>query len=159
MQFESFVYIRVMCARGEIERPTRLVDEPPAQGAVNQSFVHLFVDVVNQPVYLCVVGKTYVNYFTVYSEWTFLRFSSHSENHVEMLQNLVKANVDICVDSADSDCAVQPRHPTRRRNCKMPRFALRNRWRRGFLRSRVRLRSGEKDLCRCQRSPYEEERF
>src|SRR5439155_9929822 len=123
-----------MCARGQIERSARLVDEPPAHGTVNQSFVHLFVNVVDQPVYLCVVGKTYVNYFAVYSKRAFLRFSAHRENHIEMLQNLVKADVDICVDPADSDRAVQPRHPTRCRNGKLPRLALRNRWRRCFLR-------------------------
>src|SRR4051812_34618773 len=122
-----------MCARDEIERSAGLIDESPAQGAVNQSFVHLFVDVVNQPVYLCVVGKTYVNYFTVYSKRAFLRFSTHRENHVEMLQNLVEANVDICIDPADSDRAVQPRHPTRRRNCKLPWLTLSN-CGRGFLR-------------------------
>src|SRR5207249_2306431 len=122
-----------MCARDEIERSARLVDEPPAQSAVNQGFVHYFVDVVDQPIYLCVVGKTYVNYFTVYSKWAFLRFSTHGENHIEMLQNLVEADVDICIDSADSDRAVQPRQPTGRCDCKLPGFAFGNCWRCGLL--------------------------
>src|SRR5438477_5343689 len=115
-----------MCARDEIERSARLVDEPPAQSTVEQGFVHYFVDVVEQPVYLCVVGKADVNYFTVYSKRAFLRFSTHRENHVEVLQDFVEADVDICVDPADSDRAVQARHPTRRCDCKLPGFAFGN---------------------------------
>ena len=123
-----------MCARDEIERSARLVDEPPAQSAVNQGFVHYFVDVVDQPIYLCVVGKTYVNYFAVYSKGAFLRFSTHRENHIQMLENLIEADVDICVDPADSDRPVQARHPTGRCDSKMPRFALCDCWRRRFFR-------------------------
>src|SRR5438874_6417786 len=147
-----------MCARDEVERSARLVDEPPAQSAVNQGFVHLFVDVVNQPIYLCVVRKTYVNYFAVYSEWTFLRFSTHRENHVEVLQDLVEANVDICVDSADSDRAVQPRHPTRRGNCKLPWLILGNCGWRGSLRLELQ-RARLENASNCEHCAREEKRF
>jgi hypothetical protein len=123
-----------VCASSEIERPTRLVHEPPTQCAVNQGYIYLFVDVVDQPVYLCVVGKTYVDYFAEYSERTFLRLRPRRKNHVEMLQNLVEADVDICVDSTDSDRPVQARHPTGRCDRKLPRLALCNRGRRRFLR-------------------------
>src|SRR5947199_6094628 len=147
-----------MCARGQIERSARLVDEPPAQGTVNQSFVHLFVNVVDQSVYLCVVGKTYVNYFAVYSKRAFLRFSAHRENHVEMLQNLVKADVDICVDPADSDRAVQPREPTRCCDSKMPRFALCDCWRGGFF-LRHFLGTRRQTADGCERFPCKENKI
>src|SRR5437762_1091633 len=115
-----------MRARDEIERSARLVDEPPAQSGVNKGFVHYFVDVVNQPIYLCVVGKTYVNYFAVYSKGAFLRFSTHRENHIQMLENLIEADVDICVDSADSNRAIQARGPTGSCDGKLPGFAFDN---------------------------------
>src|SRR5438093_13728176 len=103
MEFELFVYVGVVCASSEIERPAWLVEEPPTQCAVNQVLVHLFVDVVDQPVYLCVVGKTYVNQFTVYSEGTPLCLRPHRENPVEVLQNFVDGDVYIRVNPSDPD--------------------------------------------------------
>jgi hypothetical protein len=94
----------------------------------------LFVDVVDQTVYLRAVGKTYVNEFTEYSERTFLRLRPHRENHVEVLQNFIDGDVYICVDPADSDRAVHARQPTGRCDRKLPRLALNNCGRRAFLR-------------------------
>src|SRR5206468_5718653 len=148
----------VVCASSEIERPAWLVEEAPAQCAVNQSLVHLFVDIVDEPVYLRVVGKTYVNYFAVYSERAFLRFSTHRENHIEVLQNFVDRDVYIGVNPANPNRAVQARQPTRRCDRKLPWLTLRNRWRRGFFR-----RQFYGTCCRtadgCKQCPCKEKQF
>src|SRR5262245_56792497 len=155
MQFEFFVYTRVVHPGSDIERPTRLVNEPPAQCAINQSQVYLFMDVVDHSVDLCAVGKTQVNYFAEYSERTFLRLCPHRKNHVKVLQNVVeKPDVYICVDPADSNRPVHPRHPTGRRDCEPPGLAFCNGWRRGFFRlqfQRARVeRSDERKACACE---------
>ena len=78
-----------MRARSEIDQPAPLVNEPPAQSAVNIVQVRLFVDVVDEPVYLRVIGETRVNEFAVYSERTFSRLRPGQENHVKVLKNFV----------------------------------------------------------------------
>src|SRR5436190_15007309 len=75
-----------------------------------------------------------------------------------MLQNLVETDVNICVNSTDSDRAVQTRHPAGRCNCKLPRLALSNCWRCGFLRleldgARPQTANG------CEQCPHEEKEF
>ena len=92
------------------------------------------MDVVDQPVYLCVVGKTYVKHFTGYSEGPFLRLGTHRKNHVEVLQNFIDGDVYICVDPADPDCPIHARQSTGRRDGKLPGFTLGDRWGRGLLR-------------------------
>lgn len=84
------------------------------------------MDVVDQAVYLRAVGKTHVNYFAEYSEWTFLRLRPHRENHVEVLQNFIDRDVYICVDPADPDCPIHARQPTGHCDRKLPRLGLSN---------------------------------
>src|SRR5206468_5427920 len=92
------------------------------------------MDIVDQSVYLCAVGKTYVNHFTEYSEGTFLCLDPPRQNRVKMLQNFGDGDVDVCVNPVDPDCAVCAREPTRHCDCKLPWFALSNCGRRGFFR-------------------------
>src|SRR6267154_595356 len=125
-QSELFVYIRVVCARSEIERPARLVDEPPAQCAIKQGKTHFCANVVDQSAYLRAVRKTDVNYFTVYSERPFPRFRPRRKNHVKVLQDFANRDIDICVNPADSNRPVHARQPTGRCDCELPGFALRD---------------------------------
>ena len=43
-------------------------------------------------------------HFTEYAEGPFLGLRPHRENHVEVLQNFIDGDVDICVNPADPDC-------------------------------------------------------
>src|SRR5206468_3832289 len=61
------------------------------------------MDVVDQSVYLRAVGKTYVDQFTIYSEWTFLRLHPCRQNRVKMLQNFGDGDVDVCVNPANPE--------------------------------------------------------
>ena len=61
------------------------------------------MDVVDETVYLRAVRKTYVDHFTEYSEGSFLRLDPRRKNRVKMLQNFGDGDVDICIDTADSD--------------------------------------------------------
>ena len=116
------------------------------------------MDVVDEPVYLGVVGKTYVKHFTVDSEGTFLCLRPRCENHVEVLQNLADADVDICVDAPDSNRAVHARQPTGNGNRELPRLALCNRWRRGFLRLEL-YRSCVQAANNCEHCSHERKEF
>src|SRR5690349_2145761 len=111
------------------------------------------MNVIDQSVYLRVIGKTDVNYFTVYSEWAFPSFSTRRENHVEVLQDLVETDVDVCVHAANSNCATHPSKPTRRCDSKLPRLALRNRRRCCFFWLQLQCSSGDGanqcTQCRC----------
>src|SRR5215475_7513675 len=86
-----------MRSGSEVDKPTRLIDKPPAQPPVNQIRIDHFVDVVNQSAYLCVVRQTHIKDFSIHSERAFPRLRSHRENHVKMLQDLVEANVYVRV--------------------------------------------------------------
>ena len=61
------------------------------------------MDVVDQSVYLRAVRKTYVDHFTEYSEGSFLCLDPPRQNRVKMLQNFGDGDVNICIDTADSD--------------------------------------------------------
>src|SRR5215475_15065308 len=102
------------------------------------------MDVVNQSAYLCVVRQTHIKDFSIYSKRAFPRLRSHRENHVKMLQDLVEANVYVRVHAAYSDGTVDARHQTRNGNSKLPRLALGNAWRRGFLWLQVQCTSGQR---------------
>src|SRR5215475_11921763 len=120
-----------MRSGSEVDKPTRLIDKPPAQPPVNQIWIDHFVDVVNQSAYLCVVRQTHIKDFSIYSERALPRLRSHRENHVKMFQDLAEPDVYVRVPAANADRAVETRHQPRDGNRKFPRLALGNAWRRG----------------------------
>ena len=82
------------------------------------------MDVVDQSVDLCVIGQTHVKEFTVNSKGTFLCLCPDRENHVKVLQNLINADIYVCIDTADSDRPADAREPAGHCDRKLPRLAL-----------------------------------
>src|SRR5215475_6287129 len=99
-----------MRSGSEVDKPTRLIDKPPAQPPVNQIRIDHFVDVVNQSAYLCIVRQTHIKDFSIYSERALPRLRSHRENHVKMFQDLAEADIDVRVHAAYPDRAVDTGH-------------------------------------------------
>src|SRR5688572_25570137 len=105
------IQVRVTYAREHIDIPLLAFHDPPAQRKVGQVLVEANIDFVQRSADAKAVGRAEVNEFAHYSKAPFAHFCARGPDHVDLVEKIVEAEVDVRVDPVDSDGSFDAGHP------------------------------------------------